>query len=164
MYTMIYNINISSEEMAEILKIKNRNYISELVADHAFPKTDYNKYPLIAFIQRWIEYQEELHQLEIKRIKERDAKNRLDNVNAELKEIDLAIKRSILIPANQLEDTLETQAAIYVKNLEALKTKIPNLLNLNKQQKEVLETELIRIKEQIGNLPADISAAAVSFK
>lgn len=160
---MIYDITVSSEEMAEILKIKNRNYISELVADHGFPKTDYNKYPVIAFIQRWIEYQEELHQLEIKRIKEKDAQNRLANANAELREMEIAIKRGSLIESICLKDVLDNQASIYVKSLNVLGTKIPNLLNLTTQQKEVLENEINAIRTQVGNLPTDISAAAVNF-
>lgn len=159
----VFEVEIGSEEMAKILKIENRNYISELVADHNFPRKDHNKYPLVPFIQRWIEYQEELHQEKIKRIKEKDAQNRLANANAELREMEIAIKRGTLIEANNLEDVLDNQASIYIKSLNVLKTKIPNLLNLNNEQKEVLEKEIDAIRTQVGNLPTNISADAANI-
>lgn len=163
MNTMIYDIKVSSEEMAEILKIKNRNYISVLVADHAFPRADFNKYPLVKFMQRWIEYQEEIHCKEIEKIREGNSRERLERGRAELIEMEIAIKHGTLVDSRHLEDALNNEVSLYVRGLEVLKTKMANLLNLNAQQKEIIETEINSIRNQIGNLPADKSVSDIKF-
>ena len=154
---------LSREEVAALLGYKNERYINELENEFGLPKDQFNKYDVRKVVKWFIEYKENMHQKEILKIKEGNNRDRLDKANAELKEIELSIKQGSLIEARYLQDVIENQANIFINGIRVLGTKIPNLLNLTPQQKEVLEVELTSIRDQIAALPTDISATAINI-
>src|SRR3989337_1983953 len=93
-------IIVSSEDLTKILPIKNRNYIAELVRDHNFPRDTHNQYPLIDFIKRYVEYQDELCEKKILKIRELKPQDELARKSAELKDLELKEKQKKLIDSS----------------------------------------------------------------
>lgn len=136
------NVTVSSEVISEVLNL-NKKYISQLVREKKFPKASHNSYPLIEFIQRFIEYKNELNENEKRKIRELVSnRDRLEKAQADLKEIELEEKQKKLIPSDEVESVMLTAAQVYVKGLEAFETTLPPILVNAKDQSEI--TAIIR--------------------
>ena len=161
-------IEVSPKILCEILDFENSNYLSELVKDHGFVRAAHGKYPLVKNIKRKIEYQKELHQDEIKKIREQEStRTRLERVQAEIKELELAEKKLSLIPVTDLDIVMTNQAQIYIKSLNALKTKlVPLLVHATTEAEifKIIETETDKISEQLSDIPAGLPAESVKFE
>jgi hypothetical protein len=156
------NIILTSEAAAAILAYDKR-YLSECVTDHGMPKLDYNQYSLFDIVIWKYARLESLHKKELDAARSADTKGRLDTVNAEIKELELAEKRKQLIPVDRFIEAMENEAAIYVRGLEVLQTKLKTILNLPAEQTDLIEKEINSIRTQLGKLPADISADALEL-
>jgi len=160
-------IIVSAKTLSEVLGYDYR-YIAELVKDHDLPKIAHNQYSLFDCINWNKNYQAQLHQDEIKKIREQEStRTRLERAQAEYKELELAEKKLSLIPVTDLDIVMTNQAQIYIKSLNALKTKLVPLLVHAKNESEIfkiIETETDKISEQLSDIPADQPSDAVNFE
>lgn len=154
----IENIEVSPKDICVMLDFENPNSLSNLVKYNGFIRNTHGKYPVLANFKRKIEYIKELHQNEIKKIREQNSRGRLESAQAELKELELAKLKGELGSVTELEFAMKNEALLYKKGLEGLKTRLKIDLNLNPDQTEELEKQINGLLNQIANLPADTNA------
>lgn len=158
-FEQIENIVVTSEDLAKLLPIKNRNYISELVRDHKFPRVKHNQYPLVDFIKRYVSYLDELCEDRLKKIREENTRSRLERANAEIKELALAEKRGGLLDAELVSDAWLNEMAVIVSELETFPTKAaPNLLGIKSTKDMInkLVEEINKVRTRIAKLKIKI--------
>lgn len=163
--TKIKEVIVSTSELAKLFDVSDK-YISQLVLDHGMPKVAKNKFNLYDCVKWRFDYNEEIYEDRLKKIREENTKSRLERANAELKELELAEKRGSLIPAESVERAKLNDAIIYIKSLDALKTKLPPVLLGAKTEQDIskiIEKETDSIRTQIADLPADIHAGTIKF-
>lgn len=156
-------IELSGKALCEILDFKNSNYLSELVKDHGFIRSVHGKYPFLKNIKRFVAYQQELHDADLKKIRESNSHARLETAQAGIKELELKEKQNELGPVREFELALRNEASLYKKGLDALKSRLKFDLNLNPEQTTELEKQINGLLNQIANLPADTNAESVTL-
>lgn len=156
-------IEVSSKVFCDIVGIKNSNYLSELVKDHGFIRSAHGKYPLLQNFKRFISYQDELHDIDIKKIREGNSKSRLDNAQAELKELELKEKQNQLGPIAEFELAHKNQALLFKKAIEGLRSRFKFDLNLNEDQSNEMDKQFNGVLTQLANLPADTNAESITL-
>jgi phage terminase Nu1 subunit (DNA packaging protein) len=154
-YNQLNNAVVSSEDLCKILPIKNRNYIAELVRFHNFPRIAHNEYPLIKFVQRYIEYQNELNEKRIAKVRdESSTRSRLERAQAETKEFDLEVKKGSLVNIDVVKDAWFTETQMIINQLETFPIFVAaSLLGITDQKtmQELLTTHINQIRIRIAN-------------
>ena len=152
---------VSSEDLCKILPIKNKSYVTELAREHSFPRIGHNRYPLIEFIKRWIQYQEELLDKKLQKMKEETStKSRLEKASAENKEFDLEIKRGTLIKVDEVKDAWLTEIQMIVNTLESFPIfTAGSLLGINdiKTMQQTLTSHVNRLRIKIAKQELKLS-------
>jgi len=159
----LQNIEVSAKILTEILGFKNSNYLPELVKDHGFIRSAHGKYPLLKNIQRFITYQEELHQVDVKKIREGNSRSRLDHAQAELKELELKEKQNELGPVAEFELAMKNEVSLFVKMFNSLGTQLRYDLNLSPEQNDIIQNKIDNFLKHYASLPADTNSESVAF-
>ena len=149
------NIEVSPKDLCVFLDFENPNYLSNLVKNHNFVRSAHGKYPVIANVKRKIEYMKELHQDEIKKIREGNSRSRLESAQAELKELELKEKQGELGSVVEFERAMKNEIAIFIKYIIAFGTQLKYDLNLSPEQYEIIQNKIDGILNQYASLPAD---------
>lgn len=159
-------IKVSTKFLAEHFEVSEK-YVSQLVIDHQMPKIGHNTFDFIVCSKWWWKYREKVHRDEIRKLRERvSSRERLENAQAELKEMEVLRMKNELVPIDPVRMAMRNLTEIYVKALEALKTRLaPELIHAKTEQEIIksIQKETDKIREQIASLPADISAESVEF-
>lgn len=154
----ILNIEVSSETLADLLGIKNRNYISELVNKHNFPRSGFNQYPLIPFMQRWNIYQKKKFIRKMNQIRAEKPQDDLARKSAKLKEIQIQEKIKTLINAKDVYNAWMNEISIISSLLDGVEIKASSLLiNVPDQleAKKILGKILNEVRIKIAKLKLD---------
>lgn len=149
---------VTTKELAEIYGYSDK-YISELVVKHGHPKAAHNKYDLEKSFKWYIDYLKNLHEAEIKRLKEEDTKARLERARAEEKELDLAVKKRLLIKSEDVLRSKMNDAALFKKSLLNLKRKLSPQLKYAKTEfeiAEIIDRETNIILNILSQLPPEL--------
>lgn len=134
-YTDIKNIIVGSEDLTEVLPIKNRNYVAELVRDHKFPREGHNQYPLFDFIRRYIDYLNEMHIKQIEEIRKLKPSEEKDRFIAKLKELEYEEKKKNSLPKDEVVKIFLDANVIIISSFEGWLIKTaPELLGIDNLQ------------------------------
>lgn len=149
----IKKIKVTTAELADLLDV-SEGYISQLVLEHGYPKEDHNSFKLFDFVQKRFAHLKEMCDDRIKKLREENSKSRLERVNAEIKELDLAEKKNLLIPYDLVLDAWLEQIQLTVSKVEFFPSKVAPLLLGITDQKEMfrlLTDEVIKLRIEIAN-------------
>lgn len=148
---------VSAALMAEIVGLAP-HYINELVREKGAPReSKAGKYDVVEFTQWYLDYKRDEYEAKLKKIQEGKSQDRLNNVNAEIKDLQLKQMQGELMPADQVRMAFGELKIIFQKGLEAMPTRLAPLLSgvTREEAQELIQKETDNILKQIANVSLD---------
>lgn len=159
-------LTVSTKQLSELFGV-SEGYISDLVNDHGMPKIGFNEFNLFDCVKFRFLHLEKISEDQKDRLRDSTNRGRLDAANAELKELELQVKKGSLVPTIEFEMALMNTIRIFIKGLDTLPTKLSIELIDAKTQSEmmpIIKKETDSIRTQIANFDPRTPAAAVKFE
>lgn len=150
----IKEVIVCTSELAKLFDVADK-YISQLVLEHGMPKAGKNKFNFYECVKWRFDYNEKNFEGRLQKIREENTRTRLERANAEIKELDLAMKRGELVLATVVEDSWLNEIAVINAELDSFPIKAaPNLLGVKtvKKMKDKLVIEINKVKTKIAKL------------
>jgi len=142
------------ETIAKLFNVTTR-WVQRLAKDEAIPKPERGKYHFIGCIQQYIKFlQERLKGKDADSVDGKKEKARLTKLQADEKEIKILTEKGLLIPVNDVQDTLSELISICAMGLESIPGRMAGQLagiTAPAEIQQVLFEEIRRIRQSMAS-------------
>ncbi|MFA5300106.1 MAG: hypothetical protein WC389_18115 [Lutibacter sp.] len=154
----LLNITVTTAELAAHFGVSEK-YLSELHREQGLPKAGHDAWPLIACDLWRFNNIKEIYENRLEKAFSEKGREKLDRVNAELKEIELLKAQEQIIMKSAVMDVWIKQMSVIVNNLDGLPIRVADKLIDKKDIKEIIDiltTYVNQTKKQISETKIEL--------